>query len=200
MKILTNIASGLILIVMSALFSGCSNKEIHAQSEKLNDEWNQIIINYQKRSDLFNQILEEIFDHPDIDNGLLQAAIESNKAFILIQSQEDIHQSNAALAEFAQTENRASDDISQVLVSLKKINYDQSELLIDISDDIYKTEHEISKQKLHYVNEVKQYNSKLHTFPINLLNIIDTIHEIPYLPLLNESGTLPLTRKKISLL
>lgn len=182
--------------MITSLVSACSQSEVQAEYKKINEAWNQILISYQERSDLLTYVLDEIIDDPETDNHLVQSAINSNNEFILIQRSPDIQKNTTAMTQFVKYESKASEDLSQILLNLKKNNYHRSEVLIDTSNEIYQIEHEIAKLKLSYISAVQNYNNKIGSFPNNIYKILGVTHEMPYLPLMNEGQTTSMPIKK----
>jgi hypothetical protein len=176
-------------LLITFIFSGCSQGALKSERKIIDEHWSQILVKYQARSDLFSIVLEELDGNLKTDVNLIKSASNLNKEFSLTQRMTDIQTNTASMIKFMQDEKKLTEEFSLILLDLKKNNYYQESLLIDLSNEIYQADHEISKMKLKYASSVQKFNLLTQMFPNNIFKLFGVSHELPFTPLIKDQET-----------
>ena len=168
MKYLIGIIVFLFLLVSPVIgtYNGLQN-----QDEKVNSAYAQVDNQLKRRNDLI----------PNLVNVTKGYAKHESKVFT------DIADARAKLggAKTVEETSKANGELSSALSRLLMVaeNYPQlkaDKQFIQLSDELAGTENRIAVARMDYNNEVKKLNSKLRTFPTNIVGGMFNIEKREY--------------------
>lgn len=152
---------GLVVLVgvwLIALYNGLIRLRNRVQ-----EAWSDIDVQLKRRYDLIPNLLESVKGYMTHERGLLESVTAARGAAMAAQKQGN----TPALAK---AESALSGMVSQLMISVEaypevKANQNVSQLMDELSD----TENKIQASRRFYNGQVRDFNTKLESFPTNMI-------------------------------
>ena len=174
-KIPAIIGGVLLLIVM--MIAGSYNGMVSSR-ESVNTAWSKVESQYQRRSDLIPNLVNTVKGAANFEQETLTKVIEARSKVTQIKvdanSPEDI-------ARFQRAQGQVSSSLSRLLAVAE--NYPQlkaTENFKDLQSQLEGTENRITVARNDFNDAARSYNTKIKSFPANLLAGIFGFKERPY--------------------
>lgn len=160
----------LVLIVASVfLLSSCGYNSLVEKRETIGQAWAQVQTQYQRRADLIPNLVNTVKGYADFEKSTLIAVTEarSDASKINIDAK-DLTPEN--LAKFQQ----AQDQVSSSLKTFFKVVFEKypdlkaNQNFLELQAQLEGTENRIAVARQDFNTAVKDYNTKVGSFPSNL--------------------------------
>jgi LemA protein len=154
------------LLGLSVLLSGCGYNSIQAQDEQTKANWSEVLNQYQRRADLIPNLVNTVKGYAQQEQSVLIGVTEARaKATSINVRPED----EASLRRFQQAQGEVSSALSRLLVvseNYPQLKSDQN--FRDLQVQLEGTENRITVARNRYIESVKQYNTTIRQFPVNV--------------------------------
>lgn len=160
----------LVVLVVLLGFAGCGatstyNTLVEAD-ERVQTAWSDLETQYQRRADLIPNLVETVKGAADFEQETLQSVTEARAKATSIQvSAEDLNDPQK-LQQFQQAQSALGQSLGRLLAVSE--NYPQLRATQNFSDlqaQLEGTENRIAVARRDYNNAVRQYNTKVRSFP-----------------------------------
>ncbi len=161
----------IVAIVLIFIFWGCSGYNgLVKQDEKVKNTWNDVNTEYQKRSDLVDNLVNTVKGAANFEQQTLVQLVEARAKATSIQLKAD-DLTPANLQKFQEAQAQLSGALSRLLAVVE--NYptlkatDNFKMLQGQLEGI---ENDIRNSRKNFNEAVNAYNVKVRSFPMNLLS------------------------------
>lgn len=164
---------GLIIIVLIGLYLMMSYNGLVADRNRVRNGWAQIDVQLKRRFDLIPNLVETVKGYAKHEKETLEMVIKARNAAMGATSVEEISQKEGELRQtlrslFALSENYPDLKANQNFLKLQ--------------DELSGTENKISYARQFYNDTVYRYNTKIQSFPTNIIaSMFRFTEETPFL-------------------
>ncbi len=163
------IAIGAIVLIL--FFWGCSGYNgLVKQDEKVKNSWNDVNTEYQKRSDLVDNLVNTVKGAANFEQQTLTQLVEARAKATSIQLKaEDLTPEN--MQKFQDAQAQLSGSLSRLLAVVE--NYPElkaTENFRMLQGQLEGIENDIRNSRKNFNEAVNTYNVKVRSFPVNLLS------------------------------
>ncbi len=140
--------------------------------ENVTAQWSNVENTYQKRMDLINQTVKTVQGAADYEKGALTGVIEARaKATSTQINVDDVSQlTEENIAKYQQAQDQLGSTLSRLLVSVEKYpDLKATANFASLQASIESMEQEVLFERKKYNETAKVYNTKIKTFPTNML-------------------------------
>lgn len=174
-KIPAIIGGGLLLIIM--ILGGTYNGLVTSH-ESVNTAWSKVETQYQRRSDLIPNLVSTVKGAANFEQETLTKVIDARAKATQIK----VDANNPDdIVKFQAAQKEVSSSLSRLLAVAE--NYPQlkaTDNFKDLQSQLEGTENRITVARNDFNNEAKSYNTKVKSFPTNLLAGMFGFKERPY--------------------
>ncbi len=186
MRTLSRLSVLAFLLGFSALLSGCGYNVIQAQDEQTKANWSEVLNQYQRRADLIPNLVSTVKGYAQQEQSVLIGVTEARaKATSINVHPED----EASLRRFQQAQGEVSSALSRLLVvseNYPQLKSDQN--FRDLQVQLEGTENRITVARNRYIESVKQYNTTIRQFPVNVTAMLFHAAPKPNFTVENEAA------------
>ena len=168
---------GGVLLFLVMMIAGSYNGMVSSR-ESVNAAWSKVESQYQRRSDLIPNLVNTVKGAANFEQETLTKVIEARSKVTQIKvdanNPEDI-------ARFQQAQGQVSSSLSRLLAVAE--NYPQlkaTENFKDLQSQLEGTENRITVARNDFNDAARSYNTKIKSFPANLLAGMFGFKERPY--------------------
>lgn len=168
---------GGVLLLLVMMIAGSYNGMVSSR-ESVNTAWSKVESQYQRRSDLIPNLVNTVKGAANFEQETLTKVIEARSKVTQIKvdanSPEDI-------ARFQRAQGQVSSSLSRLLAVAE--NYPQlkaTENFKDLQSQLEGTENRITVARNDFNDAARSYNTKIKSFPANLLAGMFGFKERPY--------------------
>lgn len=168
---------GGVLLLLVMMIAGSYNGMVSSR-ELVNTAWSKVESQYQRRSDLIPNLVNTVKGAANFEQETLTKVIEARSKVTQIKvdanNPEDI-------ARFQQAQGQVSSSLSRLLAVAE--NYPQlkaTENFKDLQSQLEGTENRITVARNDFNDAARSYNTKIKSFPANLLAGMFGFKERPY--------------------
>lgn len=163
------IAIGALVLIL--FFWGCSGYNgLVKQDEKVKNTWNDVNTEYQKRSDLVDNLVNTVKGAANFEQQTLTQLVEARAKATSIQLKaEDLTPEN--MQKFQEAQGQLSGALSRLLAVVE--NYPDlkaTENFRMLQGQLEGIENDIRNSRKNFNEAVNTYNVKVRSFPMNLLS------------------------------
>jgi LemA protein len=157
-----------LLVVMTGL-SGCGYNRLQQLDEGVKASWSEVVNQYQRRADLIPNLVATVKGFAIQEQQVLIGVTEARAKATSIQLTPELINDPAAFAKFQQ----AQGELTQALKSLFAVteaypNIKSDQNFRDLQAQIEGTENRITVARNRYIDAVREYNTTVRQFPVNL--------------------------------
>lgn len=175
----------ILLAVIIVLAVGClsygikTHNRIVTVEEGVNAQWAKVENQYQRRADLIPNLVNTVKGYASHESQTLEAVIEARARATQISIDAD-QLSEESLRRFQQ----AQGELSQALGRLLAVTENYPELkanqnFLELQAQLEGTENRIATERMRYTDCVKEYNTLIRKFPVNLVASIGGFDKKP---------------------
>ena len=150
----------LIIIVLLILFVISIYNGLVTSRQKVKNAWSQIDVQLQRRFDLIPNLVETVKGYMEHEEGVLTKVTQLRSSWANAKS----------VSEKAQIDNELSGTLKTIMaVSENYPDLKANQNFSELQEELRSTENKISYSRQFYNDAVTMYNTKLETFPSNLI-------------------------------
>ncbi|MBW4055790.1 MAG: LemA family protein [Proteobacteria bacterium] len=165
------IITGLLMITLFALLSGCGYNTMQANEEAVIAAWGNVESSYQRRADLIPNLVEVVKGYATHEADTLKAVTEARARVGSMQVSKDILNDPASLNKFQQAQGELSGALSRLMVVVEKYpDLKANQNFLDLQKQLEGTENRINVARERYNSSVQIFNTSIRTFPNSLTN------------------------------
>lgn len=167
----------LLAVVVIVGFMGCSGYNgLVKQDESVKKAWNNVQTEYQNRSDLVGNLVNTVKGAANFEQSTLTAVVEARaKATSVNINAENLTEEN--IAKFQAAQGQLSGSLSRLLATVEAYpTLKATEGFMKLQNQLEGIENNIKNSRKVYNEEVNVYNTKVRSFPMNILGGIFGFH------------------------
>ena len=168
---------GGVLLLLVMMIAGSYNGMVSSR-ESVNTAWSKVESQYQRRSDLIPNLVNTVKGAANFEQETLTKVVEARAKATQIK----VDANNPDdIAKFQQAQSEVSSSLSRLLAVAE--NYPQlkaTENFKDLQSQLEGTENRITVARNDFNDAAKSYNTKVKSFPTNLLAGMFGFKERPY--------------------
>lgn len=168
---------GGVLLLLVMMIAGSYNGMV-ASRESVNTAWSKVESQYQRRSDLIPNLVNTVKGAANFEQETLTKVVEARAKATQIK----VDANNPDdIAKFQQAQSEVSSSLSRLLAVAE--NYPQlkaTENFKDLQSQLEGTENRITVARNDFNDAARSYNTKIKSFPANLLAGMFGFKERPY--------------------
>ena len=168
---------GGVLLLLVMMIAGSYNGMVSSR-ESVNTAWSKVESQYQRRSDLIPNLVNTVKGAANFEQETLTKVIEARSKVTQIKVDAN---SPDDIARFQQAQGQVSSSLSRLLAVAE--NYPQlkaTENFKDLQSQLEGTENRITVARNDFNDAARSYNTKIKSFPANLLAGMFGFKERPY--------------------
>jgi LemA protein len=163
--------TGLLLMAVLALLSGCGYNVMQANEEAVIAAWGNVESSYQRRADLIPNLVEVVKGYAKHEADTLKAVTEARAKVGSMQVSKDILNNPASLNKFQQAQGELSGALSRLMVVVEKYpDLKANQNFLDLQKQLEGTENRINVARERYNSSVQVFNTSIRTFPNSVTN------------------------------
>jgi LemA protein len=161
-------ALALLLVVTTGL-TGCGYNKVQSLDEQVKANWSEVVNQYQRRADLIPNLVATVKGFAIQEQQVLIGVTEARSKVGSIQATPELVNDPAAFEKFQQAQNQ----LTQALKSLFAVteaypDIKSDKAFLDLQSQIEGTENRITIARNRYIDAVREYNTTIRQFPVNL--------------------------------
>ena len=175
---------GVIVLLVVVLFSwtkGTYNGLVKAE-EKVNKSWADVEGAYQRRTDLIPNLVSTVKGYAKFEQETLIKVIEQRAAATKPTINIDPAKLDAnTLAQFQKTQDELGSALGRLLVTVEKYpDLKANQNFLQLQAQLEGTENRINVERRNFNGMVNEFNSKLRSFPTNIIGGMFGFEKKPY--------------------
>jgi LemA protein len=149
-------------------FSSSYNSIISLEEQSL-EKWGQVKTAYQRRFDLIPNLVETVKGSADFEKSTLEGVIAARSQATSFNLNPDMLSNPEQMAAFEKAQANFSGALSRLMVVVEKYpDLKASQQFSDLMVQLEGTENRINIARQDFNSSVKDYNTRIRTFPGNL--------------------------------
>lgn len=156
-----------ILLFWVLNLSGCGYNDIQSANEKIQVSLNEVLNQYQRRSDLVPQLVNVVKSYANHESEVLIAVTQARATVAQISATTSVNAINSLqIGKYQQAQQQLDHALSQLLiVSQRYPDLKANSLFRDLIVQLEGTENSIVIAKNNYIKAIQEYNSLISQFP-----------------------------------
>jgi LemA protein len=156
-----------ILPLLAALaLAGCGLNSVPTAEEQVNAAWGNLQSEYQRRSDLVPNLVNTVKGYAQQEKDVLTQVTEARAKATSINLNADDLSDPAKVQAFANAQNQLSGSLGRLLATFEAYpNLKSNENFLALQSQLEGTENSILVARRDYNESVRQYNTRIRTFP-----------------------------------
>jgi LemA protein len=160
----------LLAVLVVILFMGCNGYNgLVKQDESLKKAWNNVQTEYQNRSDLVGNLVNTVKGAANFEQNTLTAVVEARAKATSVNINAD-NLTPEKIAEFQAAQGQLSGSLSRLLATVEAYpTLKATENFTKLQGQLEGIENNIKNSRKVFNDEVNLYNTKVRSFPMNIL-------------------------------
>ena len=166
-SITTLVILGILAVI---LFMGCNGSNgLVKQDESVKNAWNNVEAEYQRRSDLVPNLVSTVKGAANFEQSTLTAVIEARAKATSVNINAD-NLTPEKMAEFQATQGQLTGALSRLLATVEAYpTLKATDNFKQLQGQLESIENEIKTSRTKFNTEINLYNTKVRSFPMNIL-------------------------------
>jgi LemA protein len=159
----------LLALLALSLLSGCGYNKIQQHDEGVKGQWSEVLNQYQRRADLIPNLVATVKGYAAHEEKVLTEVTEARARVGSMQVSAEDAADPAKLAAFQKAQGELSGALSRLLVVSE--NYPDlkaNQNFLELQSQLEGTENRITVARNRYIEAVREYNTLIRQFPVNL--------------------------------
>lgn len=151
------------------LFSGCGYNRFQSYDEEVKSSWSEVLNQYQRRADLVPNLVNVVKGYAAHEKDVLEGVTEARAKATAMNLSGNVLADEQALKKFQEVQAGLSSSLGRLLAVAE--NYPQLKAdgaFRDLQAQLEGTENRITVARKRYIDNVKEYNVLVRSFPSNL--------------------------------
>ena len=178
----------LLALLAALLLSGCGYNRIQAQDETVNSQWSEVLNQYQRRADLIPNLVATVRGYAAHEEKVLTEVTNARARVGSVTLSAEEAADPAKLAAFQRAQGELSSALSRLLVVAE--NYPDlkaNQNFLELQSQLEGTENRIAVARNRYIEAVREYNTLVRQFPVNLTAMLFGYEQKPNFTVENEA-------------
>ena len=160
-----------IAAIAFAIFAVPVYNKLVSKDEEVKAAWSQVQNQYQRRADLIPNFVETVKGYASHEKDTLEGVINARaKATAVNINAESLAQDPEAFAKFNGAQGELSSALSRLMLVVERYpDLKANQNFADLQNQLEGTENRITTARNRYIEQVRDYNSRLRTFPASLI-------------------------------
>jgi LemA protein len=157
------------LLLLTLALSGCGYNAFQTGDEQVKASWAEVLNQYQRRADLVPNLVNVVKGYAAHEKDVLTEVTEARSRIGGIQVTPELINDEQAFAKFQAVQAQMTSALSRLMVVAE--NYPQLKadpLFRDLTAQLEGTENRITVARNRYIQDIKDYNIAVRSFPSNL--------------------------------
>ena len=166
-SITTLVILGILAVI---LFMGCNGYNgLVKQDESVKNAWNNVEAEYQRRSDLVPNLVSTVKGAANFEQSTLTAVIEARAKATSVNINAD-NLTPEKMAEFQAAQGQLTGALSRLLATVEAYpTLKATDNFKQLQGQLESIENEIKTSRTKFNTEINLYNTKVRSFPMNIL-------------------------------
>jgi LemA protein len=160
----------LAVLVLLLLMGGCQYNSLVGSQQKVKASWSEIDNQYQRRYELIPNLVETVKGAAEFERGTLEAVTQARAQVGRVQLPADVPTDPEKLAAYIQAQQQLGGALARLLVVAEQ--YPQLKATANfaaLQDQLEGTENRIAVARRDYIDASREFNTKVLSFPANLV-------------------------------
>jgi len=168
----------LLAVLVVIFFMGCNGYNgLVKQDESLKKAWNNVQTEYQNRSDLVGNLVNTVKGAANFEQNTLTAVVEARAKATSVNINAD-NLTPEKMAEFQAAQGQLSGSLSRLLATVEAYpTLKATENFTKLQGQLEGIENNIKNSRKVFNDEVNTYNTKVRSFPMNILGGMFGFHQ-----------------------
>ncbi|NBV14594.1 MAG: LemA family protein [Sphingobacteriia bacterium] len=163
------LAIGVILLVLILWPTGAYNGLVELQ-EQTDSQWGQVKNAYQRRMDLIPNLVSTVKNYADFEKSTLENVVSARSRVGSIQVDEKMLNDPQKMKAFEEAQGQFTSALSRLMVVAENYpNLKADQQFLNLQSQLEGSENRIAVERNRFNEVVKLYNTKVRTFPGNIL-------------------------------
>ncbi len=155
-----------LLPVLAVLLSACGVNEIPTARERAKAAWSEVLNQYQRRADLIPNLVETVKGYAKQESTVLTEVTQARARATAVHVDADTVQDPAKFKQFQEAQSQLSGALGRLLAIQEAYpDLKSNQNFLALQSQIEGTENRIAVARRDYIEQVRQYNTTLSTFP-----------------------------------
>jgi LemA protein len=157
---------GFLAPLAALALAGCGLNSVPTAVEQVNAAWGNLQSEYQRRSDLVPNLVNTVKGYAQQEKDVLTQVTEARAKATSINLSADDLSDPAKVQAFANAQNQLSGSLGRLLATFEAYpNLKSNENFLALQSQLEGTENSILVARRDYNEAVRQYNTRIRTFP-----------------------------------
>jgi LemA protein len=164
--------AGVLILLLVALGVWCASvyNQIVPLEQTVNERWAQVQNVYQRRADLIPNLVETVKAAAAQERTVLEEVTRARAAATSIQLTPEALRDPQALERFEAAQRQLSGALSRLLVTVERYpELKSNQNFLTLQTQLEGTENRIVVERRRFNEAVREYNTRLRTFPGNIV-------------------------------
>jgi LemA protein len=161
--------------VLAAALSlgGCGYNDFQRLDEATKSAWSEVVNQYQRRSDLIDNLVSTVKGEANFEQETLTRVIEARAKATSIQVTPETLNNPEAFKQFQAAQGELSSALSRLMVTVERYpDLKANKAFSDLRVALEGTENRIAVARNRYIQAVQEYNVLARSFPTNLTGMV----------------------------
>src|SRR5262245_31339105 len=183
----------LVLVLAGLVIWGISvNNELVTVQQTVNERWAQVQNVYQRRADLIPNLVETVKGAAAQERTVLEEVTRARAAASSIQLTPEALRDPKAMQQFEAVQGQLSGALSRLLVTVERYpELKTNQNFLALQTQLEGTENRIVVERRRFNEAVRDYNTRLRTFPGNLVARLSGFQPRAFFEAAPEATTAP---------
>jgi len=159
----------LALFLLLPLLAGCGYNRIQQLDEAVKAQWSEVLNQYQRRADLVPNLVNTVKGYAAQEERVLTEVTNARARVGSVSISAEQAADPAKLAEFQKAQGELSGALSRLLVVAENYpDLKSNQNFLELQSQLEGTENRIAVARNRYIDSVREYNTLIRGFPVNL--------------------------------
>ena len=157
------------VLVIALALSGCGYNKIQSEDEQVKAGWAEVLNQYQRRADLVPNLVNTVKGYAAHEQEVLTRVTEARAKVGSITATPELANDPEALARFTAAQGELTSALSRLLVVAENYpNLKADAGFRDLQAQLEGTENRITVARNRFIEAVREFNTTVRSFPVNL--------------------------------
>jgi LemA protein len=178
-----------VVVTLATLsLSGCGYNTLQSQDEQIKASWSEVLNQYQRRADLIPNLVATVRGYAAHEEKVLTEVTNARARVGSVTLSAEEAADPAKLAAFQRAQGELTSALSRLLVVSE--NYPDlkaNQNFLELQSQLEGTENRITVARNRYIEAVREYNTLVRQFPVNLTAKLFGYEQKPNFSVENEA-------------
>jgi len=156
-------------VLLMLQFSSCGYNTLNQQDEGIKAAWSEVLNQYQRRADLIPNLVNTVKGYASHEKEVLETVTNARSKVGSLTVTQEVLNDEEAFKRFQAAQRELSSALSRLLAVAENYpNLKADQNFRDLQAQLEGTENRVTVARNRYIEQVKEYNSTVRSFPSNL--------------------------------